>query len=247
MSIQVPFQKSRFHSSSVLPLFVLGTLLIQVLLLLMVFFQGSQLSSLANQPPPTLVQLVDGHVFQAKPAQTNYRSAEVIKQFINQWDTLTYTWSNLLPPTNEQEANKPPRDSGIVIERNKKLPTTAVNAAFLISDKNNFRLEFLRNLSSLVPPGVFAGSQQTVLRISDILPPKEMGQGRWDVDVYAYMQVLDVAQPVGTPIEVNQKFSLMAVPPPLHPIENGLTPLQQAIYRLGEAGLMIERIENLQT
>lgn len=245
MNVQVPFQKSRFHSSSILPLFVLVTLLIQVLLLLMIFFQGNQLQQLVNKPAPSLVQMIDGRVTQVSTEQANYRSPMVIQQLVNQWAMMTYTWSGKLPVADATQARQPLDDPGIPIDNNGKLPTAAAHAAFLITDENNFRREFLKKLSSLVPQGVFSGNQQTVLRISQILPPQQIGQGRWDVNVYAYMEVLDVSQPVGNPIKINQKISLRAVPPPRYPLPNGLSTLQQAIYRLGEAGLEIVQIENI--
>lgn len=243
MSIQVPLQKSRFHSTTILPLFVLATLVIQGVLLLMLFFQGSQLQKLANLPAPSLVQMVDGKVVQVSPKEATYRSDPVIQQTVNAWANLTYTWSGRLFTTDKKL--EPPRDPGIKVADNKKVPTTTANAAFLISDDNNFRREFLAKVANLVPSEVFYGSQQTVLQISNILPPQPTGAGMWDVNLYAYMQVLDLQQPVGDPIKINQKISLRAVPPPRYPLQNGLSPLQQAIYRLGEAGLQIYQIENL--
>lgn len=243
MSIQVPIQRSRFHSANILPLFVLATLAIQVVLLLMLFFQGSQLERLAKSPAPSLVQMVDGKVVSVSAKEASYRSDAVIEQTVNAWANLTYTWSGKLPnATGNLEAIK---DPGIKVVGNKKVPTTTANAAFLISDDNNFRREFLANIANLVPSEIFYGGQQTVLQISNILPPQSTGVGTWDVNLYAYMQVLDVEQPIGNPIKINQKISLRAVPPPRHPLENGLSPLQQAIYRIGEAGLQIYQIENL--
>lgn len=243
MSIRVPLQKSQFHSANILPLFVLTTLVIQVVLLLMLFFQGSQLERLAKLPAPSLVQMTDGKVVSVSAKEASYRSDTVIEQTVNSWALLTYTWSGKLPAADKKLGFI--RDPGIKIGGNKKVPTSTANAAFLISDDNNFRREFLNNIANLVPPEIFYGGQQTVLQISNILPPQSTGVGTWDVNLYSYMQVLDLEQPVGNPIKINLKISLRAVPPPHYPLDNELSPLQQAIYRLGEAGLQIYQIGNL--
>lgn len=244
MTIQVPLRKSRFNSSVVQPLFNLITFVIQVLLLLLVFFQGSQLNQLANSAANTMVQMIDGQVIQISPAQADYRSDLVIQNLVNQWAMLTYTWSGNLPPTNIESAKSLVKDPGVIIGKF-KVPTATVNAAFLITDKNDFRRKFLAGIGALVPQGVFQGEQQTALRISQILQPQQLKAGRWDVNLYGYLEVFERGDTVGSPIEIKRKITLQAVPPPNYPMPNNLSPLQQTIYRLGAAGLMIEQIEEL--
>lgn len=245
MTIQDPLKKSRFHSSIVLQLFVLLTFTIQVLLMLMMFFQGSQLNQLANTAAKTMVQMVDGQVVEVSPAQADYRSPMVIKNLVNQWALLTYSWSGKLPTTNAQEIKSPLKDPGTTVGTT-KVPTATANAAFLITDENDFRRKFLEKVGRLpILQGVFQGYQETVLRITDILPPEQIEVGRWNVNLYAYINVLERGDSIGDPIELNQKITLRAVPPPNYPLPSGLSPLQQTIYRLGTAGLLIEQIENL--
>lgn len=244
MNIQVPLKKSRFHSSTVLPLFVLLTFVIQILLLLMIFFQGSQLNQLANSATKTMVQMVDGKVVQISPTEADYRSPLVIQNLVNSWAMLTYTWSGKLTPTNTEEAKAPPLDPGVSVGQT-KVPTAVANAAFLITDKNDFRRKFLERIGAIVPSGVFQGYQETALIISQILPPEQIETGRWEVNLYAYMEVLSRGDVVGEPVEVKQKITLKAVPPPNYPLPDNLSPFQQTVYRLGTAGLTIEQIEEL--
>lgn len=245
MTIQVPLRKSRFNSSVVQPLFNLITFIIQILLLLLVFFQGSQLNQLANSAAKTMVQMVDGQVVHISPEQADYRSPLVIQNLVNQWAMLTYTWSGKLPPTNGESARNLPKDPGIVVGKF-KVPTATVNAAFLITDKNDFRRKFLEKIGELpVVQGVLQGYQETVLRVSQILPPQQLETGRWDVNIYGFMEVFERGDSIGEPIEIKRKVTLQAVPPPNYPMPSNLSPLQQTIYRLGAAGLMIEQIEEL--
>lgn len=244
MSIQVPLQKSRFHSSAVLPLFVLISFFIQFVLLFLIIFQGSQVNQLANSATKTMLQMVDGQVIQISSASACYRSPPVIQNLANSWALLNYTWSGKLTPTNAEEVKNPLKDPGVAVGT-RKVPTSTANAAFLITDENDFRRKYLEKISAIVPSGVFQGYQETVLRVSQILSPKQLDACRWDVNLYGYMDILERGNSFGEPIAINQKITLRAVPSPNYPLPSNLSPLQQTIYRLGVAGLIIEKIEDL--
>ncbi len=242
MTIEVPLSRSRFHSSTVLPLFILITFLIQGLLLLMVFFQGSQLNQLTNQAAKTMLQMVDGQVVQVSAASACVRSPAVTQNFANQWTLFNYTWNNRVPPIAGAKSRL--EDPGVRIG-NSRIPTTTATAAFLITDENNFRKKYLEQVSDIVPQGVFQGYQETVVRYSRPLAPKQIEPCKWEVNVYAYMDVLENGAAAGDPIGINQKLTLIAVPPAIHPLPSGLSPLQETVYRLGIPGLLIENIEFL--
>lgn len=244
MSIHVPLQKSRFHSSTVLPLFVLTTFLIQIVLLLLIFFQGSQLNHLANAATKTMVQMADGQVIQVSSTDACYRTPVTIQNFVNSWALLNYTWNDKLPPANPEQVKNPLDDPGVVVGKN-KVPTASANAAFLITDENDFRRKYLQKLALLVPQGVFSGYQETVFRVSQVLSPQQVSACNWDVNLYGYMKVLERGNLLGEPIGLNQKISLEAVPPSIHPLPTALSPLQQTIYRMGISGLRIKNIEEL--
>lgn len=244
MSVQVPLQKSHFHSSAVLPLFVLISFFIQFVLLFLIVFQGSQINQLANSATKTMVQMVDGQVIQISSASACYRSPAVSQNLVNSWALLNYTWSGKLTPTNAEEVKNPLKDPGVLVGT-RKVPTSTANAAFLITDENDFRRKYLEKVSAIVPQGVFQGYQETVLRVSQVLSPKQLDTCRWDVNLYGYMDILERGNPIGEPIGINQKITLRAVPSQNYPLPSNLSPLQQTIYRLGVAGLMIEKIEDL--
>ena len=84
-----------------------------------------------------------------------------------------------------------------------------------------------------------------MFRVSQILSPQQISACKWDVNLYGYMEVLERGLPLGEPIGLNQKISLEAVPPSIHPLPTALSPLQQTIYRLGVSGLTIKNIEEL--
>lgn len=238
---RLPFDRPRFHSSNFIPLTQLAILAIAILLLLMVFYMGMQLSALARKPPPSLVQLVDGQVLQVAPAPTDYREPGVVSRVAQEWETLTYNWSGKLPNGKA--------DPGINIGKGKKVTTATWDAAFLLSE--DFRREFLQGIAEIVPPEIFECPDrgvcqlQTVLQIDQLLPPKPIGQGQWSVDSIGHLIAFNLSQPIGEPMPINKRIRLKAIPPPRYPLEKGLSPLQQAAYHLRKAGVEIFLIEDI--
>lgn len=207
--------------------------------MLMVFFTGIQLSALSHEPPPSLVQLVNGEVLQVGAKPANSREPAVISRLVHQWGTLTYNWSGKLPNGDS--------DPGIDIDSGQKVTTAVWEAAFVLSD--DFRREFLKGMAGLMAKipayQVFQGQKQTVLKLDEELSPRSIGPGKWEVDLISHLLVLDVGQPIGDPVTINKKIFLRAVPPPLYPLKDALSALQQAVYALRTTGLEIYLIQDL--
>ena len=236
LDIQIPFKKQRFRSSNILPLFLLAMFFIQVLLLLLVFFNGVQISKIANRPAPALVQLIDGQVLKVAPAAANHRESVVIDRLVREWATLTMNWSGRFP-------NGEP-DPGVDVG-NGKAPSSAWVASFVLSE--DFRGGFIKQIAQMVPTGVFEGRTQTVLQIEHISWPQLLSPGQWQVNIVANLLTIDLAKPIGQPIEFNKQIFLQAVPPPLYPLSDGGSELQKAVYKLRQAGLEIFQIEDLES
>jgi hypothetical protein len=244
VDIELPSPKRRFRSSNVLPLFLLAMFVLQVLLLLLVLFNGVQVTRIAAKPPPALVQLVDGRAIQATSVEDSlHRETPLIDRLVREWATLTMNWSGKFPN------GKP--DPGVDVGEG-KVPSSTWVASFVLSE--DFRQGFLRYLAKeIVPPEIFEGRTQTALQIEKISQAKpikdEQGDeipGYWHLELVANLMVVDLSNPIGEPVPFNKTIFLRAVPPPLYPLEAKATEIQKAVYKLRESGLEIFKIEDLQ-
>lgn len=204
-----------------------------------------EVERLAQQPPPTMVQTIDGKVMQIQAKDSKFRSLPTIENFVRQWATLTYTWGTIpsegkkpVPASDTGEAVSFVENGQTVV---KQIPTPALIGAFLISDENNFRLNFLSNLGNRAAQveGVFEGTLETQLSITDIVIFPRSEPGVWDVKLTSFIRVSDSRGRISQPIKNNLQLTVIAVPAPDHPLEAGMSPLQQAAYRLGLYGLLI--------
>lgn len=236
MSLRLPFEQTRFRSKSIQPAFILGTLVIQILILLIVLFQGSQINALAHKPAPSLVQLVGGRVMQSTAAEANYRSPDVLRRLTKEWATFTFNWSGKLP-------NGDP-DQGMEVGNNQKVTTPAWAASFMLSE--DFRGQFLKTLAQMTPQEVFGGAKKTVLQFTRPEPQvREIGPGQWTVDFVANLLVFDSNQPIGNPVKTNKRIYIHTVPAPSFVLPEDASEYEQVVYKMREAGVEIYRVEDL--
>jgi len=117
----------------------------------------------------TIVQLQDGSISPGKFAAPNEREAETIKRFISDSMIKMFGWNGIIEATeNGENVTKPDRGIDIQTTKNsrKKIPTRAWEAAFALSENQDFRANFLKKLAEIVPSGVFNGEVQVSLAIS---------------------------------------------------------------------------------
>lgn len=111
----------------------------------------------------TIVQLQDGSISPGKFAAPNEREAETIKRFISDSMIKMFGWNGIIEATeNGENVTKPDRGIDIQTTKNsrKKIPTRAWEAAFALSENQDFRANFLKKLAEIVPSGVFNGEIQ---------------------------------------------------------------------------------------
>ena len=229
------FQPTSWLSRNCFPLALFASVLLQATIALVVVFQGVQLNALLHRPAPSLVQLVDGRAVQTTPADYRYRTPAVLDKFVRDWIGLTYNWTGRLP---EGAA-----DPGVAIGRSEKVPTSTWVSSFALSE--SFRTAFLKGVSEMVPGGVWAGDREVVVQVEAILPPEQLEEGLWRVDVVSNLLLFDLEQPVGHPIANNKSLFLKAVPQPTSPLEEAASPLLRAVYELRQSGLQIQQISEL--
>jgi len=230
-------QPIRFHSRHFLPLFVLLSVTLQFALLLLVLFQGVQLTRLQNQPPPSLVQMVDGRVLKVAAAPPHERSPQVLTRLVKQWATMTFNWSGQLP---SGEA-----DPGVEVKDDLKIPTAAWAASFLLSE--DFRVGFLQSLADYTAAGLFQPNQTAVLQFQPpLLEPETLAPGQWKVSFVANLLVFEGGQPLGQPTPINKTVYLRVAPQPEFALPEGASEIQKAVYAMRDSGLQIYQVEDFQ-
>lgn len=238
----------RFHSSNILPLFALGTLGIQSLVLLLVLLNTARIGQIARKPVPTLVQLVDGRAITTAPVDPALRTPMVIHAFVKMALGMMFSWSGTVqnaPNAGAGAGNSPlppVTDPGVPMG-NGRVTTASWQASFAL--KEDFRTQFLAEIAKLTPADVFAGTAQSVLNIESISDPKPVKPGEWQVDVVANLIIFDGNHPQGTSIPFNKTLFVEAIEPAQDPLSDTSTPLQKAVYQLQESGLQISLIRDL--
>ena len=174
------------RNTNYMPLFVLGSVGLQLVILVILFLQAGALSRLSRQAPPTLVQMQDGQAVRVAAMDAQDRSPETIRRFVNDTLVLMFNWRGSLPATTAEDASPPKADPGLAIEGERgkqKVATASWQASFAFSE--DFRQDFLQRVADLTPPDVFTGGTQVVIAINHVSDPAIAGDGRWKGDVVA--------------------------------------------------------------
>lgn len=238
----------KVQKTDVLPMFVMGTMILQVVVVFVLLLEGAWLARLSKKPAPSLVQMIDGQAIQVAPMAHLDRTPETIRRFVSDTMTLMFNWSGTLPPETVEEARLPKKDPGVPVKTAKgetKVATATWQASFALSE--TFRSDFVQKVAEMMPADVFGDSSTQVLlvvrRVSD---PEEVEEGKWKVDLVSNLIVFNRGDRMGKAIAFNKEIFLMAVDPPAQPLGENASPLEQVAYRVRQAGLEIYAIRDLQ-
>jgi hypothetical protein len=237
--------KRRFDSSDILPLFAIGTLGIQVIVLLLTLGGLVSLSAIARKPAPAMVQLVDGRSVAMEPVDHQTRTPESIRRFLKESLSLMFTWTAKIPAANSTSttnASATVNDPGIAIG-NGRITTATWQASFSL--KEDFRTPFLEQVAKMTPPSVFGSGAQAVLSFESVSDPKPIQTGEWQVDVVANLLIFDPQHPQGLAIPFNKSIFLRAIEPTTDPLPEQSTPIQKALYQVQQSGLQITEMHDL--
>ncbi len=219
-----------------------------VLSLLFQFLNYGAISVL-NKKQLALVQMSSGDTIFAKAVDQNQRSDEVIKKFVSDtfikmfnWDGLVQTFNNKAEPITKQ-------DTGVEVGKfdaksNTRVATKAYDAAFALSENQDFRAAFLRKLASMTPSGIFAGDTQVSLIPRFISSPRQIREGKWEVDFIGTLVTFSRSNNSGQGITFNKTITLAAISNP-QDIPSNTSELAQKIYAARRAGLEIIEIADL--
>ena len=212
------FEK-RTTSSNILPLFALATFSLNLVTLFLLMFHGSLLSQLKRQAPPRLVQLDDGSAIAVERKEYDERTPNTIRRFVGESMTLMLTWSEKMPP------------ESIWIE-----------SQALVSE--DFRENFPKKIEESTLSDAFSSNlrnTQTVLIVKRIDQPKEIKDGKWQVDILANFLLVGSSDKLGKAVPFNKRIIVQVVEPPKEPLEVNSS-VNRASYRLRAAGLEIAQI-----
>jgi hypothetical protein len=234
----------------VFPIFVLSTVVLQVIVLGLLLVAFLSIVQLSRRPLPTLVQLVDGRAIQVGPGQYLERSPETIRRFINDTLTLMFSWSGTIPPETVEDAKAPKSDPGVPVQTaqrgNMRVATSAWQASFALSEE--FRKPFVEKLAGLTPADLFnskGGGTQGLLVIRRMDAPQVLAPGKWKVSVVADLLFFNRQDRIGKAVSFNKEIYVAAVDPPTNPLAEKANGLEQIVYRTRQAGLEIYAIRDL--
>ena len=197
----------------IIPLFAIGTFSLHIIALLLLMFHGGMLQQVKRKSvPQTLVQLADGQVITAGAKNNFNRNQETIRRFVGESMTLMLTWSPKLSSDNVWN----------------------VTSELL---RNDFKSEFAQSFNSFQ----LESPEQNVLVIQKISNPEVISQGRWKVDILANRLIFTSGDNLGKSMPFNKQILVEAVDK-VKSLPKASTPLNLAVYHLGEAKMQIYKI-----
>ncbi|NMG21143.1 hypothetical protein [Brasilonema bromeliae] len=209
------------NNTSILPVFVVATFVLNVLTILLLMYHQSMLKRLSGQLPQSLVQLVDGRAITIDSQENLERNPETIRRFVGETMTMMFTWSDKQPQQ-------------IVWQATSELLSGDVRRKFEVETTQG------------IPKGVLAnpgGNAESLLLIRRISQPEKIADGQWQVEIVANRLIFaGYNNKMGEAIPFNKKILIRALETQAISIPNVENPLYSAIYRLNEARLEIANI-----
>lgn len=217
-------------------------------LLLQILNYGATRSLVKNQMP-SLVQLTSGETIHVQSVDPKERSPQVIKKFVSDSFIRMFSWDGLIRTFNEKGEPITKPDPGIEINQGglsnvAKVTTPAYEAAFALSEKQNFRAAFLQKLAQMTKNEVFNGQMQVSLIPRFVGEPRKIKDGQWAIDFIGTLVTFAKSNNQGQGIQFNKTVTVSAVTTPVKP-PSEITELASKIYETRKSGLEITQIVEL--
>ena len=217
--MQYPKQKD--ERKNILLLFGLGTLSLNTVILLLLFFNQTFIEQLTSQlTPRSLIELSNGQVITADPEVNLERQASTIFRFVGESLTLMLT-------------------SSPQIQSKKVLAITS--SLLSASLKDQFATAILKEQRSLIT-GLSDRNVQTVLVIQKISQPTKIKASEWKIQVLAYQLFFSQSDLLGKSLPFNKVLSVRTIDKNKIKLPPKPLSLDLATYHLGEAKLEIFQI-----
>lgn len=205
--------------------------------------------SILNQKQLSLVQLSSGDTITARTVDPQQRSDEVIKKFVSDTFIKMFNWDGLVRTFDEKGEPITKQDIGVEVGRldnksNSRVTSKAYDAAFALSENGGFRAAFLKKLASITPTGVFNGDTQVSLIPRFISQPRQLRDGKWEIDFIGTLVTFERSDNSGKGITFNKTITLSSISNPEY-IPVNTSELAKKIYAARRAGLEITEIVDL--
>ncbi|BCL39904.1 hypothetical protein [Nostoc sp. MS1] len=219
-----------------------------LLSLILQFLNYGAISSL-NRKQLALIQLSSGDTITARAVDPKERSDEVIKKFVSDTFIKMFNWDGLIQTFNEKGEPITKQDTGIEVGRidnksNSRVAEKAYNAAFALSENGGFRAAFLKKLASITPNGLFNGESQVSLIPRFISNPRQIREGKWEIDFIGTLVTFDRDDNSGRGIAFNKTIKVSSIDNPEY-IPANTSELSKKIYLARKSGLEITEIVDL--
>jgi hypothetical protein len=208
------------NTRNILPIFVVATFSVHLISFLVLMFHWSMLQKFTNQQVQGFVQLTDGRAIAVSSQEYLERNPQTIQRMVGETLTLMFTASEKQPP-----------------------PVVWQTTSQLLSDslQQKFQPEVTQaNLASIRKNT--NTSNESLLLLQSISQPKKIAEGKWQVDALANRLIFTVTNRSGDKIPFNKRILVRAIDNPKIVLPAAPTPLNLAVYRLGEAKLEIYNI-----
>lgn len=230
-NVKIP---SRFKVGSILPK---GNNILPAAFLILCGFSGfgmllnlglmAQVAQIAAKNNTTFVQLADGNTYYIGEREEKFRHPQTLKRSVEVWLNESFQWRG-----KSSDEPKMVGDSLFVTPR-------AYFASFLLESK--LRTPVLEEIAKVTPRGVFDGDYISTIAVSDISEPKEIGLGKWELNVVATRIVVPKNGVTGkeTLFPFNRTFKLQSVPIPKIVPPASASELEKKVYEYRSSGLEI--------
>ena len=193
----------------------------------------------------TLIQMSDGTRTIGSFAEPNFRTDAVITNFVGNSMIRLFTWDGILRIQKDGQFIQSV-DKGTEIDvgnRTKKIPTDVWEAAFTLSEEQDFRASFLRKLAETVPEAIFSNRGTVVLVTNYISKPRKIDQGKWEVDIVANLVTFNTERSKSRGVEFNKTVTVRSIDVPTNPPK--VNDISEKIYQAKTQGLEIVQIIDL--
>jgi hypothetical protein len=225
------------ESNVVLALMGLGGALFFIVIILLITIANNY--TLAHRGK-VYVQMRDGTTDLAQEFDALHRDPQILQTTAVTWMQMSFEWDSRIPNSDQV-------DAGVRVGKvnNDRVPTKVYLASYLMQD--GFRSKFLQQMAqSVIPRQVLNGQLRSVLRFYQVSTPRQIAEGRWEVDIVATRIESDASKELRE-VPINRTITLQATAP-VSPALDEKDPLlfRQKIYQLTSNGLVITDIVPLE-
>ncbi len=228
-------------NTNFIAIFSLLSIIISVLSIVVQLLNFSAIRNIAENPA-TVAVLGTGETRPVTALKRGERTPESIRLFTSAVLYRLFNWTDAKQTQTIFNPGQSQSDEGVITVdgRDTKIPAQVWESSFAIS--SSFRIEFLENLTEIMPDKVLNGSMRSLLILNEVSDPQEIEKDKWQVIVRGNINFL-VGKSLIKSIPVDRVIYLKAIDIPALPDTED--ELSKAVYNMRFAGLEIYSIEEI--